>query len=107
MGVSRYRYVHYDVFTDRRFGGNQLAVFTQAAGLSAHAMQQMAREIGLAESTFVMTSERAGADVRERPARVVPGAARTRHEKRGALDFEPARCQAWKTELDSRRDRVV
>ena len=40
MGISRYRYLHYDVFTDRRFGGNQLAVFPDAAGLPAHMMQQ-------------------------------------------------------------------
>ena len=42
MGISRYRYLHYDVFTDRRFGGNQLAVFPQAAGLPAQTMQQIA-----------------------------------------------------------------
>lgn len=66
MGISRYRYMHYDVFTDRRFGGNQLAVFPAAAGLPARTMQQMAREIGFAESTFVTASERAGTDVRMR-----------------------------------------
>jgi predicted PhzF superfamily epimerase YddE/YHI9 len=54
MGISRYRYLHYDVFTDRRFGGNQLAVFPQAAGLSGQTMQQIAREIGFAETTFVL-----------------------------------------------------
>ena len=53
MGISRYRYLHYDVFTDRRFGGNQLAVFPDAAGLRAETMQQIAREIGFAETTFV------------------------------------------------------
>ena len=53
MGISRYRYLHYDVFTDRRFGGNQLAVFPNAAGLPAETMQQIAREIGFAETTFV------------------------------------------------------
>jgi trans-2,3-dihydro-3-hydroxyanthranilate isomerase len=66
MGISRYRYMHYDVFTDRRFGGNQLAVFPAAAGLSARTMQQIASEIGFAESTFVTPSERAGTDVRMR-----------------------------------------
>ena len=66
MGISRYRYLHYDVFTDRRFGGNQLAVFPEAAGLSAQTMQQIAREIGFAETTFVTQAERPDTDVRMR-----------------------------------------
>ena len=66
MGVSRYRYLHYDVFTDRRFAGNQLAVFPQAAGLPAHTMQQIAREIGFAETTFVTAPDRDDTDVRMR-----------------------------------------
>lgn len=66
MGISRYRYLHYDVFTDRRFGGNQLAVFPDAAGLSAQSMQQIAREIGFAETTFVTAAEESGTDVRMR-----------------------------------------
>src|SRR5688572_16777283 len=66
MGISRYRYLHYDVFTDRRFGGNQLAVFPEAAGLSATTMQQIAREIGFAETTFVTSSERPDTDTRMR-----------------------------------------
>ena len=66
MGISRYRYLHYDVFTDRRFGGNQLAVFPDAAGLRPEVMQQIAREIGFAETTFVTRAERADTDVRMR-----------------------------------------
>ena len=66
MGVSRYRYLHYDVFTDRRFGGNQLAVFPDAAHLSTNTMQQIAREIGFAETTFVTAAERPDTDVRMR-----------------------------------------
>ena len=66
MGVSRYRYLHYDVFTDRRFGGNQLAIFPDASGLPAHTMQQVAREIGFAETTFVTSPERPDTDVRMR-----------------------------------------
>ena len=66
MGISRYRYLHYDVFTERRFGGNQLAVFPDAAGLSAAVMQQIAREIGFAETTFVTAAERPDTDVRMR-----------------------------------------
>jgi trans-2,3-dihydro-3-hydroxyanthranilate isomerase len=66
MSISRFRYLHYDVFTDRRFGGNQLAVFPQAAGLSTATMQQIAREIGFAETTFVTAAERPDTDVRMR-----------------------------------------
>jgi trans-2,3-dihydro-3-hydroxyanthranilate isomerase len=66
MGVSRYRYLHYDVFTDRRFGGNQLAVFPDARGLAASTMQQIAREIGFAETTFVTDREAPDTDVRMR-----------------------------------------
>jgi len=66
MSISRYRYLHYDVFTSRRFEGNQLAVFPEAAGLSASAMQHIAREIGFAETTFVTAPERGDTDVRMR-----------------------------------------
>ena len=66
MGISRYRYLHYDVFTDRRFGGNQLAVFPEASGLAVPTMQQIAREINFAETTFVMAAERPDTDVRMR-----------------------------------------
>ena len=66
MGISRYRYLHYDVFTERRFGGNQLAVFPEAGGLSPAIMQQIAKEIGFAETTFVTPAERADTDVRMR-----------------------------------------
>lgn len=60
------RYLHYDVFTDRRFEGNQLAVFPDAAGLDDGAMQTIAREMNFSESTFVMAPEAAGTDVRMR-----------------------------------------
>src|SRR5690349_3844586 len=66
MGLRRYRYRHLDVFTDRRFGGNQLAVFPDAAGLSTETMQLMAREMNFAESTFVLPPETDGVDVRMR-----------------------------------------
>ena len=66
MGISQYRYLHYDVFTDRRFGGNQLAVFPDAARLRTETMQQIAREIGFAETTFVTNAERPDTDVRMR-----------------------------------------
>jgi len=45
-----------DVFSDRPFGGNQLAVFPSAEGLTGQVMQQLAREFNFAESTFVTPS---------------------------------------------------
>lgn len=50
----RYHYLTVDVFTDRQFGGNQLAVIPDARGLSAEQMQAITREFNFAESTFVL-----------------------------------------------------
>ena len=50
----RYQYYICDVFTDVRFGGNQLAVLPSAEGLSTEQMQQITREFNFAESTFVL-----------------------------------------------------
>jgi len=47
------RYLLADVFTAAPYGGNQLAVFPDAAGLEGPQMQALARELNLAESTFV------------------------------------------------------
>src|SRR5262244_4376259 len=47
------RFVIADVFTETPFGGNQLAVFPDARGLSDRAMQALAREFNFAETTFV------------------------------------------------------
>src|SRR5580765_6849183 len=61
-----YRYLHYDVFTDHLFGGNQLAVFLDGRGLPADTMQLIAREMNFSETTFVLPAERADTDVRMR-----------------------------------------
>ena len=53
----KYRYFICDVFTDTRFGGNQLAVLPEASGLSDRQMQQIAREFNFSESTFVLPPE--------------------------------------------------
>jgi trans-2,3-dihydro-3-hydroxyanthranilate isomerase len=53
-----YRYYICDVFTDTRFGGNQLAVLPEAQGLSDRQMQQVAREFNFSESAFVLPPER-------------------------------------------------
>ncbi len=43
-----------DVFTDRQFGGNPLAVVVDARRLSSEHMQAIAAEFNLAETTFVL-----------------------------------------------------
>jgi trans-2,3-dihydro-3-hydroxyanthranilate isomerase len=60
------RYLHYDVFTDRPFEGNQLAVFPEPAGLTTEDMQQIAREMNFSESTFIFPCETPGTDIRMR-----------------------------------------
>ncbi|HKO15936.1 MAG TPA: PhzF family phenazine biosynthesis protein [Gemmatimonadaceae bacterium] len=49
-----FRYLTADVFTDRPFGGNPLAVFPDAAGIPAELMPQIAREFNYSETTFVL-----------------------------------------------------
>jgi trans-2,3-dihydro-3-hydroxyanthranilate isomerase len=61
-----YRYLHYDVFTDHLFGGNQLAVVLDGRGLATETMQAIAKEMNFSETTFVLPQERAGTDVRMR-----------------------------------------
>jgi trans-2,3-dihydro-3-hydroxyanthranilate isomerase len=48
------RYVTLDVFTDRAFGGNPLAVVLDAQELSTAEMQGIAREFNYSETTFVL-----------------------------------------------------
>ncbi len=72
-----YRYLHYDVFTDHLFGGNQLAVFLDGRGLSGETMQAIAKEMNFSETTFVLPAEKQKTDVRLRiftPAEELPTA---------------------------------
>ena len=62
---NQMRYLHLDVFTDRPFEGNQLAVFPEPRGLTPAQMQSIAREMNFSESTFIFPPE-AGGDFRMR-----------------------------------------
>lgn len=66
MRMPDVRFLHYDVFTSRRFEGNQLAVFPDAGGLDADTMQSVAKEMNFSESTFILPAERPDTDVRMR-----------------------------------------
>ncbi len=75
QAARRYPFVHVDVFTRERFGGNQLAVFTDARGLADDEMQAIATEMNFAESTFVFPPADAANDAAVRiftPARELP-----------------------------------
>jgi trans-2,3-dihydro-3-hydroxyanthranilate isomerase len=50
----KYEYCTLDVFTDRRFGGNPLAVVLDAHGIDDATMQSIAREFNYSETTFVL-----------------------------------------------------
>lgn len=56
----RYRYLTADVFTDKPFGGNQLAVFPDAKGLDDEQMFALAKEFNFSETTFVFPPEKGG-----------------------------------------------
>ncbi len=55
--MRSYQFETYDVFTDKRFAGNQLAVVMDAQGLSTAEMQSITREFNLAETSFVLPPE--------------------------------------------------
>lgn len=59
--MRQYDFVTADVFTDRQFGGNQLAVVLDARGLTSEEMLAITREFNYSESTFVLPAERGGA----------------------------------------------
>jgi trans-2,3-dihydro-3-hydroxyanthranilate isomerase len=56
----RYSFHTADVFTDKPFGGNQLAVFPDARGLDDDQMFALAREFNFSETTFVFPAEKGG-----------------------------------------------
>jgi len=73
--MPTYRFLQFDVFTDRAFSGNPLAVFPEAEGISDEKMGQIAREMNLSETVFVL--EHDSEDVLRRlriftPAREIP-----------------------------------
>lgn len=75
MTAREHRFVQVDVFTDRVFGGNPLAVVFDAAGLADGEMQAVAKEMNLSETTFILPPTRGDCAARVRiftPARELP-----------------------------------
>ena len=56
--MPNYKFIQLDVFTDRAFAGNPLAVFPEAEGITDEHMQQIAREMNLSETVFVVPSKK-------------------------------------------------
>ena len=46
-----------DVFAEKKYAGNQLAVFRNPAGISSREMQQIARETNFSETTFILSDK--------------------------------------------------
>ena len=70
-----YNFLQLDVFTDRAFCGNPLAVFLEAQGIPDDQMGKIAREMNLSETVFVLKSQADEALRRLRiftPAREIP-----------------------------------
>ena len=73
--MKKLHYYLADVFTDEVFGGNQLAVLPEGQEVPAHLMQQIARELNLSETTFVLPPANAANDIKLRiftPGRELP-----------------------------------
>jgi trans-2,3-dihydro-3-hydroxyanthranilate isomerase len=64
--MRKLRYHLVDVFTDRAFGGNPLAVFTNGRGIQPELMQSIAKELNLSETTYVLPPENPENDYRVR-----------------------------------------
>jgi trans-2,3-dihydro-3-hydroxyanthranilate isomerase len=64
--MSSYTFYIVDVFTKKKYAGNQLAVFQRAAELSSTEMQSIAREMNFSETSFILSDEpnNGGFDVR-------------------------------------------
>ena len=73
--MREWRFVQVDVFTERVFGGNPLAVVFEAEGLADEEMRGIAREMNCSETTFLLAPTRSDCAARVRiftPAREIP-----------------------------------
>jgi len=75
--MQNYQFLQFDVFTDKSFAGNPLAVFPEAEGISDERMMQIAREMNLSETVFVLKPDGGNDRVLRRlriftPAREIP-----------------------------------
>lgn len=64
--IREYKFYHVDVFAEQRFGGNPVAVFPDADGLTEEEMQAIAFELNIAETAFVFPPTKSQANHRVR-----------------------------------------
>jgi trans-2,3-dihydro-3-hydroxyanthranilate isomerase len=97
----KFRFVQLDVFTSRPLEGNQLAVVSDARGLSDDEMQKLARETNLSETTFILPREEAVERVEGHRVRIF-----TVNEE---LPFagHPTLGTAWYLRQNSTEDEIV
>jgi trans-2,3-dihydro-3-hydroxyanthranilate isomerase len=96
-----FSFVQLDVFTARPLEGNQLAVFTDARGLSDDEMQKLARETNLCETTFILPRDAATEESQGHKVRIF-----TVNEE---LPFagHPTLGTAWYLRQQTQADEVV
>ena len=75
--MGSHHFIQADVFTEKAFTGNPLAVFPEAEGISSDEMMQIAREMNLSETVFVLHPNPGQLEVLRRlriftPAREIP-----------------------------------
>ena len=101
MSVRKFRFVQLDVFTTRPLEGNQLAVVSDARGLSDTEMQKLARETNLSETTFILPRDEAIERVEGHKVRIF-----TVNEE---LPFagHPTLGTAWYLRQHSTQDEIV
>ena len=109
--MASHRFVIADVFTDRPFQGNQLAVFTDGRGIPEELLQPIAREMNFSETVFVFPPE-AGGHVRMRiftPAVEVPFAGHptlgTAFVLAGPLQYDEIRLETARGVIPVRLER--
>jgi trans-2,3-dihydro-3-hydroxyanthranilate isomerase len=64
--MAQIKYYTVDVFTNKRFGGNQLAVFPDASKIPEELLQKIAREFNFSETTFIYPPENPSNDCKVR-----------------------------------------
>ena len=73
--MRTYRFLNVDVFTQQKFGGNQLAVLIDGRSLNDDTMQQIAQEMNFSETTFILPTENEAANWKVRiftPSKELP-----------------------------------
>ncbi len=96
--MAKLRYHLVDVFTNRMFGGNPLAVFTDGIGVTDSTMQLLAKEMNLSETTFVLPPDDPANDYKVRiftPTKELPMAGHPTVGTSFVLAHEGMVDEAW------------